>query len=199
MFKLLNITPNLNVIPYSNSYFLQKDNLLHFPTFKLNKTTNSLTSTNDLNIVNLEYSGDKISDDSEFTIDVSTIDSFFNLEYIKINNKIFQNSSLKEIYDNSFTEPTFKFQSGQFKYNSSNKTITIKNYKGNIISPLDKVYVYTKSNNKIKTNLIKDFPEELKNINLTKIKKEIDNIKNNINNTPINNHLIDIISNKNKK
>ena len=35
--------------------------------------------------------------------------------------------------------------------------------------------------------------------NIIKIKEEIDDIKNNINNTPINNHLIDIIINKNKK
>jgi hypothetical protein len=41
--------------------------------------------------------------------------------------------------------------------------------------------------------------KELKNINLTKIKEDIDDIKNNINNPPINNQLINIISDKNKK
>ena len=45
----------------------------------------------------------------------------------------------------------------------------------------------------------KKLKEELKIINIIKIKEEINDIKNNINNTPINNHLIDIISNKNKK
>ena len=45
----------------------------------------------------------------------------------------------------------------------------------------------------------KKLKEELKNINLTKMKEDIDDIKNNINNPPINNQLINIISDKNKK
>ena len=54
-----------------------------------------------------------------------------------------------------------------------------------------------KINNQKEEN--KKLKEELKNINLTKIKKDIDDIKNNINNPPINNQLINIISDKNKK
>ena len=45
----------------------------------------------------------------------------------------------------------------------------------------------------------KKLKEELKNINIIKIKEDIDDIKNNINNPPINNQLINIISDKNKK
>ena len=41
--------------------------------------------------------------------------------------------------------------------------------------------------------------EELKKININKIKQDINDIKNNINNPPINNQLINIISDKNKK
>ena len=51
---------------------------------------------------------------------------------------------------------------------------------------------------KLKKKIIK-LKDELKNINILKIKEDIYNIKNNINNSPINNQLINIINDKNKK
>jgi len=54
-----------------------------------------------------------------------------------------------------------------------------------------------KLNNKEEEN--KKLKEELKSINIHKIKEDINDIKNNINNPPINNQLINIINDKNKK
>ena len=108
-----------------------------------------------------------------------------------------------KICNKIFNDRSNKYKHEKICKNKINNTSEIESLKNTINEMKKQFSLILQEKGKIHPNTLQKIKEEninlkkeLKNINLTKIKEDIDDIKNN---PPINNQLINIISDKNKK
>lgn len=170
MFKLSNVTTTStdNLFAHPTYNIKSSSFTTNQPTYYLTPITNTNNSINSISTITGTYTGSTLSGDDTITIPLaSTIPFSSTLEYVSINNTVFQSQNLKLTANTQNTIDLYELQPGQFSYDVATNSVTIRTYPVFQLLPNTQIDALVKTNTKLKDDLVSSYPNVLTNYDVT--------------------------------